>query len=124
MDIGTLIVKVVIAVILGFLLYRDARGRDFSWSFWTFIPIVIVISPSLLFSVLVMILIGVFYLVLRPKGQMLNCPRCGKKIHEILTVCPFCQKDAKKECLHCHEPVPWEAEQCPYCKSRALTGGG
>jgi endogenous inhibitor of DNA gyrase (YacG/DUF329 family) len=123
MNIAELIIKVIIALSLGYGLYRDSRGRDYSWSFWTLVPLVIfILSPPVMVGAALVGII-VFYLILRPKGLMLKCPHCGKKIHEILTICPFCRKDAKKECLHCHEPVPWEAEQCPFCKSRALTQG-
>ncbi len=115
-----LVIKIIIAAPFAFWLYRDSRGRDYSWIFWTIAPFITIFSPLLLAVFFPVFIVGL-YLILRPKGEMDNCPHCRKKIHSILTICPFCQKEAKRECLHCHEPVPWNADQCPYCKSRALT---
>ncbi len=118
-----LVVNLILIAPLMFFLYRDSRARDYSWMLWTLMPVIILFSNSVPFSILFAVTIIVFYFILRPKGAILKCPKCGKPIHEILTVCPFCRRDAKRECLHCHEPVPWDAEQCPFCKSRALTKG-
>ncbi|MGE5583600.1 MAG: hypothetical protein ACM3X9_13860 [Bacillota bacterium] len=117
-----LVIKIAVALLLALWLYRDARGRDYSWLFWTITPFLTVFSTLMLAIIFPFLILGL-YLLLRPKGEMLKCPHCNKRIHDILTVCPFCRKEAKRECLHCHEPVPWDAEQCPFCKSRALTKG-
>lgn len=122
-DILVLVIKLALAAALAFWLYRDARGRDYSFMLWTFLPVIVLFTPSPFIAIIYLVLIIVFYLILRPKGPLTRCPHCNKPIHDILTVCPFCRKDAKRECLLCHEPVPWTAEQCPYCKSRALTKG-
>lgn len=118
-----IIIKVILAALLAVWLYRDSRGRDYSWILWTLVPFMIIFVNSLALSVIFALLVVIFYLIFRPKGAMIRCPKCNKPIHEILTICPFCHKEAKRECLNCHEPVPWDAEQCPFCKSRALTKG-
>lgn len=118
-----LAIKIVLAAFLAFWLYRDAKARDYSFMVWTFLPVIVLLTPQPVLAVIYLALILVFYLILRPKGPLTRCPHCQKPIHDILTVCPFCRKNAKRECLQCHEPVPWAAEQCPYCKSRALTNG-
>ncbi len=120
MGLVEIAIKIVIALVLGFWLYRDSRARDFSWMIWTFSPFIIVFSP-LPASIILALALSAIYFISRPKGVLLTCPHCQKKVHETLFVCPFCQKNAKHECLKCHEPVPWEAEQCPYCKSRSIT---
>ncbi len=119
-DIIMLVVKLGIAGVIGFWFYLDARGRDYAWMFWTFVPIILVITAPVV-GILVLVVLLISYFVMRPRGVMSKCPHCKKKIIDNLFVCPFCQKNAKKECLVCHEPVPWEAEQCPHCKSRAIT---
>lgn len=116
------VIKLLIAGAVALWLYRDSRARDYSHLLWTLLPLVAILGKDF-FGLFYLPFIVIIYLILRPKGALINCPRCNKKIHEILTICPFCRKDAKRECLHCHEPVPWEAEQCPYCKSRAITKG-
>jgi hypothetical protein len=115
-------IKFIVIVPIVIWLYRDARGRDYSWMFWTIIPFLTILSPLVL-SIVFPLLILAVYLIVRPKGAMTKCPHCKKEIHDILTICPFCRKEAKRECLSCHEPVPWNAEQCPFCKSRAITKG-
>jgi RNA polymerase subunit RPABC4/transcription elongation factor Spt4 len=123
MHLELLIFDAVLMIPLIFFLYRDSRARDYSWMLWTMLPIILLFSNNFVFASILAIGIIVFYFILRPKGAILRCPKCGKPIHEILTVCPFCRREAKRECLQCHEPVPWEAEQCPFCKSRSLTKG-
>jgi endogenous inhibitor of DNA gyrase (YacG/DUF329 family) len=123
MHLELLIFEIVLMIPMIFFLYRDARARDYSWMLWSMLPIILLFSNNITFTILVAIGIVLFYLILRPKGAILKCPKCGKPIHEVLTVCPFCRREAKRECLQCHEPVPWEADQCPFCKSRSLTKG-
>jgi hypothetical protein len=116
-----LILKIVVIGLTSFWLYRDSRARDYNWVIWTFVPVTALFTPDNFFSIVIIALVIIVYLSSRPKGALTLCPHCNKKIHDILFVCPFCRKNAKRECLNCHEPVPWEAEQCPYCKSKAIT---
>lgn len=120
MGLVEIAIKLAIALVLAFWLYRDSRARDFSWTIWTFSPFIIMFSPLSASIILTLTLLAI-YLISRPKGMLLICPHCQKRVHETLFVCPFCHKNAKHECLNCHEPVPWEAEQCPFCKSRSIT---
>jgi len=114
-------VYIVIILPIAFWLYRDSRGRDFSWIAWTFVPFVVFFISHLFLGIFVLFIIVGTYFIFRPKGLLEKCPHCSKSIHPTLFICPFCRKNAKKECLHCHEPVPWEAKECPFCRSRALT---
>ncbi len=119
-NIIVLAIKVLLAGVLGYWLYLDSKGRDYAWMFWTFMPALLIITSPII-GIPAVIALAVIYFMIRPQGQMAPCPHCHKKVIDNLFVCPFCQKNAKKECLSCHEPVPWEAEQCPHCKSRAIT---
>jgi RNA polymerase subunit RPABC4/transcription elongation factor Spt4 len=118
-----LFLKIIIIGLTSFWLYRDSRARDYNWVIWTFMPVIVLFTPESFFAIIMNVLIIIIYLASRPKGALSLCPHCNKKIHNELFVCPFCRKNAKKECLNCHEPVPWDAEQCPYCKSKAITAG-
>ncbi len=120
MGLVELALKIGTALLLGIWLYRDSRARDFSWMIWSFLPFIIILSPLPAAIVLTAALLGI-YLILRPSGNLFDCPHCKKKVHETLFVCPFCRKNAKHECLNCHEPVLWDAVQCPHCKSRNIT---
>lgn len=118
-----LILKFIIIGITCFWVYRDSRARDFNWVIWSFMPAAAIFTSDYTFSIFLVTVILIIYLFSRPKGALGLCPHCNKKIHNELFICPFCHKNAKRECLNCHEPVPWDAEQCPYCKSRAITAG-
>ena len=123
MRLELLILEIVFMIPMIFFLYRDSRARDYSWMLWTMLPFLLLFASNIIFVFVLGAGILAFYFAFRPKGAILKCPKCGKPIHEVLTVCPFCRRDAKRECLQCHEPVPWEADQCPFCKSRSLTKG-
>lgn len=115
------IIKLVIAGGVMFFLYKDARAREHSWLMWTFVPIIVILTPDFIGSVRAMIFIVIMYMFTRPKGALVKCPHCGKKIHDILAFCPFCRQSVKRECLRCHDTVDWEAERCPHCGSMNLT---
>ena len=116
-----IIVKLVLAGGLMFFLYKDARARDYSWFMWTFIPVITIFTPELVTTILTFLLILGMYLMTRPKGALISCPHCGKKVHYILAFCPHCRQSIKRECLRCHDTVEWEAERCPHCGSMNLT---
>lgn len=122
MHLELLIFEAILMIPMMIFLYRDARARDYSWMLWTMLPVTLLFANNFIFAAVLAVVITILYFILRPKGAILKCPKCGKPIHEILTVCPFCRREAKRECLQCHEPVNWEADQCPFCKSRSLTG--
>lgn len=114
-------IKIVVAGVAAFFLYRDAKARDYNWFMWTLIPIVVIFTPGLFSSIFTIAIILGIYLFSRPKGELTPCPHCKKGIHNILAFCPFCRKPVKRECLHCHETVDWDATRCPHCRSTNLT---
>lgn len=117
-------VSLIITGIFTYRLYCDSRSRDFGWVFWTVIPFFLMLMAAqlkLFIFLPIAVLIVLFYRMMRPKGSLFKCPRCGKTVHEELFVCPWCRRNAKHECLDCHEPVMWEDTQCPHCGSRDLT---
>ncbi|HHW12465.1 MAG TPA: zinc ribbon domain-containing protein [Firmicutes bacterium] len=115
------IIKLVLTGGLMFVLYRDARARDYTWFMWTFTPIIAVFTAGFTGSIMTLLLILVLYRLTRPKGDLLKCPHCGKKIHNVLAFCPYCRQSVKRECLRCHDTVDWDAERCPHCGSMNLT---
>ncbi|NLC53929.1 MAG: zinc ribbon domain-containing protein [Firmicutes bacterium] len=116
-----LIIKVVMAGGVMFYLYKDARARDHSWFMWTFAPIIAIFTPDFVGSVLAVLFIFILYTMTKPKGELVKCPHCAKKIHDILAFCPFCRQSVKRECLRCHDTVDWHADRCPHCGSMSLT---
>lgn len=118
-----LVVKVLLVAGLIFYLYKDARARDYTWMMWAFMPIIIIFTPGIGGAIFAALLLFGVYLLSRPKGELVPCPHCKKKVHTILAFCPFCRQSVKKECLRCHDTVDWEADRCPHCGSTNLTKG-
>lgn len=116
-----LAINLILAVITGFFIYKDARARDYNWLMWTLLPVMVFFSPSVSGSVLILLMLVGIYLFSRPKGDLIHCPHCKKRIHSVLAFCPFCRNSVKRECLKCHETVEWEATRCPHCHSANLT---
>lgn len=116
-----LIINLVLAVVTGFFIYKDARARDFNWLMWTILPATVFFGSGIVSSLLILLLLMGVYLFSRPKGPLTACPHCKKRIHSILAFCPFCRNSVKRECLRCHETVDWEATRCPHCRSTNLT---
>ncbi|NLM37381.1 MAG: zinc ribbon domain-containing protein [Firmicutes bacterium] len=116
-----LIIKLMLTGGIMFFLYQDARARDYAWFMWTFIPVIAVFAAGFAGSIITLALIFLLYLLTRPKGGLVKCPHCGKKIHNVLAFCPYCHQSVKRECLRCHDTVDWEAERCPHCGSANLT---
>ena len=102
--------------------YRDARGRDFSWVMWMIMPVTLFFFGRFIW-ILPAILMLTIYLGVRPRGQLIPCPHCRKRVHEELAFCGFCRRSVKRECIKCHRTVPWESVSCPHCRSTMLTDG-
>lgn len=115
------IIKLAIIVGVMIFLYKDARARDHTWFMWTFAPVIAIFTPDFAGSVLAVTFIFVLYMLTRPKGELVKCPHCSKKIHNVLAFCPRCRQSVKRECLRCHDTVDWYAERCPHCGSMSLT---
>ncbi len=87
------------------------------------------------FMVLLIPVIGlILYLILRPSGNMVACPKCGKKALSHLKRCPNCglakkpkvpapapqqpQSPIKIKCPHCGQVVEQGWKTCPYCSRK------
>jgi RNA polymerase subunit RPABC4/transcription elongation factor Spt4 len=44
-----------------------------------------------------------------------TCKRCGRKLAEDFSVCPFCRYTLKLECPECGKRVDRKFKLCPYC---------
>lgn len=47
--------------------------------------------------------------------ELINCPKCNKKIEKEFKFCPYCKIELKKECLKCHKLLEIDWNKCPYC---------
>lgn len=114
------VIKAVAILIAAVWLYRDARSRDYYWLMWAIAPAMLLFLSGIAWIVALVLIIAV-YTGVKPRGALLFCPHCKKRVHDELAFCPFCKRSVKRECLRCHRTVPWDAQMCPHCRSSALT---
>ena len=98
------LVFLLIAVLIGVYVYRDAKSRDMNAPLWTLIAL---LAPSLIGFII--------YLLVRGSHARLLCPACSAKVAEAYTVCPNCGAKLKPSCPNCKSAVDPGWKVCPYC---------
>lgn len=94
----------VVPVLIGVYVYRDARRRRMNAVLWTLIAIV---APALIGFVI--------YLLVRGNYSDLECPQCGSPVTEQFVVCPQCGARLRPSCPNCSSPVEPDWKVCPRC---------
>lgn len=107
-----LAVFLVIPVLIGVYVYRDARRRGMNAVLWTLIA---VIAPALVGFII--------YLLVRGGYPDLECPQCGGGVTERYVVCPHCGARLRCACPSCAAPVEPDWKVCPHCAA-PLDGAG
>lgn len=120
-----IILAIAIAVIGAGWVYNDAKNRGingFPWALLTFLAVIIGLP---------------FYLLLRPRGELVECPRCNRKKLYSLERCPHCDKPSFSQqteetrntpedtaqtdrntigvCDSCGKILETDWKYCPYC---------
>ncbi len=99
-----LMILLVVPVLVGVYVYRDAKRCGMNAALWTLI------------AVLAPMLIGfIIYLIVRGGYSDLMCPRCGTAVTEQYVVCPKCGVRLRPTCPHCKMPVEPGWKVCPRC---------
>lgn len=94
----------VIPLIIGIYVYRDAQRRGMNAALWT---IIAVLSPSALGLII--------YLVVRSDQNRLECPSCYAPVTNDYASCPQCGTPLKSRCTKCDYPLSPSWEHCPQC---------
>ena len=102
-----LMLLIVLPVLVGVYVYRDARRRGMNAGLWTLIAIV---APSLIGFLV--------YLLVRGNYTDWNCARCGTAVKERFVVCPKCGAKLRPACPACLTPVEADWAVCPKCAGR------
>lgn len=76
-----LVVSLAISIALAFWVYNDAKSRGDNAVLW----VIVVIAFNLMGLVV--------YLIARTKGDLADCPKCGKKKLSTAEFCPHCEGD-------------------------------
>ena len=101
-----LAVLIVVPILVGVYVFRDASRRGMNAALWTLI------------AVLVPILVGfIIYLLVRGNYPDLKCPQCGTPVRESYVSCPQCGARLKASCPNCSAPVEPDWNVCPRCAS-------
>ena len=99
-----MIIVVLLPLLIGVYVYRDAKRRGMNAALWTLIAI---LAPSLIGFII--------YLLVRGNYSNLKCPRCDATVTEQYVVCPKCGAKLKPSCPTCSTPVEPDWTVCPKC---------
>lgn len=99
-----MIIVILLPLLIGVYVYRDAKRREMNAALWTIIAI---LAPSLIGFII--------YLLVRGNYSNLKCPRCDATVTEQYVVCPKCGAKLKPSCPNCSTPVEPDWTVCPKC---------
>lgn len=94
----------VLPILIGVYVYRDASSRGMNAPLWTLIAI---LSPALIGFIV--------YLIARNDQTSLECPSCRASVKESYAVCPSCGTQLKGRCQKCDYPLNSGWDHCPQC---------
>ncbi len=97
-------IVILIPVLVGVYVYRDAKRRGMNAVLWTLIA---VIAPSLIGFII--------YLLVRGNYSNLRCPQCDTPVNDQYVVCPKCGAKLRPTCPNCSAPVEPDWKVCPKC---------
>ena len=105
--------SLLVPVLVGLFVYRDASDRGMNALLWTLVAVLV---PGMLGLIV--------YLILREKqGDSLLCGQCQKPVQGSFNVCPHCGNALKGKCPSCGFPVESGYRNCPNCATE-LQGAG
>jgi len=99
-----MIIVVMLPLLIGIYVYRDAKRRGMNAALWTLIAI---LAPSLIGFII--------YLLVRGNYSNLKCPRCNTTVTDQYVVCPKCGAKLKPSCPNCSMPIEPDWTVCPKC---------
>ncbi len=99
-----LVAFLLLAILLGVYVYRDAGRRGMNALLWT---LVVIFVPSLIGLII--------YLLVRGNYSDLRCPDCDTPITNQYAVCPRCGAKLRPACPACAMPVEPDWQVCPRC---------
>lgn len=94
----------VIPIMIGIYVYRDAASRGMNAVLWTLIS---VFSPTFIGLII--------YLIVRADHTAMHCPKCQSPVSENYAVCPQCGNQLKGRCQRCNSRVEPSWEVCASC---------
>lgn len=102
-----LAISILIPVLIGVYVYRDAKNRGMNAALWTLVAI---FAPTLIGFII--------YLLVRGSYSDAKCPKCEAAVAESYISCPRCGAKLKATCPSCAAPVEAEWKVCPKCATQ------
>lgn len=96
----------IVPILIGVYVYRDAKRRGMNALVWTLIAL---FAPSLIGFII--------YLLVRNSYSDLECPCCQTTIKDEYVLCPKCGAKLRPFCPNCSAPVEPDWKVCPRCAS-------
>ncbi len=97
-------IGLIVPILIGVYVYRDANRRRMNAMMWTLIAL---FAPSLIGFII--------YLLVRSSYSDLECPKCRTTIKEEYVLCPKCGAKLRPFCPNCSAPVEPDWKVCPRC---------
>lgn len=95
---------VIIPLLIGIMVYRDAKSRGMDAMVWALVAVLI---PGFIGLII--------YLIMRKDFGNLRCARCNNLVSADFLACPYCGNDLKGRCPNCSRPVEPDYKICPNC---------
>ncbi|HSP46935.1 MAG TPA: zinc ribbon domain-containing protein [Clostridiaceae bacterium] len=99
-----IIFVIIIPLLVGILVYRDARSRGMDAMVWALVAVLI---PGFIGLII--------YLIMRKDFGNLRCAKCNNLVSADFLACPYCGNDLKGRCPNCNRPVEPDYKICPNC---------
>lgn len=99
-----IIFVIIIPLLVGILVYRDARSRGMDAMVWALVAVLI---PGFIGLII--------YLIMRKDFGNLKCAKCNNLVNADFLACPYCGNDLKGRCPNCNRPVEPDYKICPNC---------
>ena len=99
-----LLLLLLIPILIGVYVYRDAKRRQMNAVAWTAIA---VLAPTFIGLII--------YLLVRGNYSDLLCPNCGATVSAEFVACPKCGAPLRAACPKCQAPVEPDWKVCPRC---------
>lgn len=94
----------VLPIMIGIYVYRDATSRGMNASLWTLIA---VLAPAAIGLII--------YLVVRSENSAYECPNCRAPVLEDYSSCPKCGTSLKAKCARCGNVLSPGWQNCANC---------
>lgn len=94
----------LIPILIGTFVYRDAKKRNMDALLWTIIAL---FAPGFVGLII--------YLVMRSRQSDLQCPACAQPVQESYAICPHCGASLQAHCIQCGNSLQAGWSVCPAC---------